>query len=168
MSSTTSPTPGRRQATRPYYPLTDPRARAPEISGRLPQGRAVTRALAIKLDNECLMRWAELLNEEVCPGELSQLTPEELQQRLMQMQTLTVKYMAHRVYCEFPNLPRLGRAGLLVPRRGDLMWLFVFKDNSSREVLDAPIDMDDVHGVQEYLGVTPQRAKWYDVTHWVH
>ena len=167
MSSTTSPTPGRRQATRPYYPLTDPRARAPEISGRLPQGRAVTRALAIKLDNKCLMRWAEVLNEEVCPGELSQLTPEELQQRLMRMQTLTVNYMAHRVYCEFPNLPRLGRVGLLVTSRG-VGWLFVFKDNSSREVLDAPIDMDDVHGVQEYLGVTPQRAKWYDVTHWVH
>ena len=167
MSSTTSPTPGRRQATRPYYPLTDPRARAPEISSRLPQGRAVTRALAIKLDNECILRWAELLHEEVYPGKRSQLSPERYRERLVTMKYITVNYLAHRVYCEFPNLPRLGRAGMLVPS-AEVGWLFVFKDNSSREVLDAPIDMDDVHGVQEYLGVTPQRAKWYDVTHWVH
>ena len=63
--------------------------------------------------------------------------------------------------------PRLGRAGLLVPSR-EVGWLFVFKDNSSREVLDAPIDMEDVRGVKEYLGVKPQRTKWYDVTSWVH
>ena len=61
-------------------------------------------------------------------------------------------------------MPRLRRN--IVAHYGER--LLVFKDNSSREVLDAPIDMEDVHGVQEYLGVTPQRAKWYDVTHWVH
>ena len=170
MSTIMSPctTPGRRPATRPYICVTDPRLRDSELRRRLPQGRVVTRALAIKLDDDCIMRWGDVFHEEMFPGKRSQISPERYRERLTEMQSIIVNYLAHRVYCEFPNLPRLGRAGLLVPRRGDLMWLFVFKDNSSREVLDAPIDMDDVHGVQEYLGVTPQRAKWYDVTHWVH
>ena len=169
MSTAMSPctTPGRRPATRPYIPVTDPRVRDPELRRRLPQGPVVTRALAIKLDDDCILRWAEVLHEEVYPGKRSQLSPERYRERLVTMKYITVNYLAHRVYCEFPNLPRLSRAGMLVPSR-EVGWLFVFKDNSSREVLDAPIDMEDIRGVKEYLGVKPQRTKWYDVTSWVH
>ena len=113
------------------------------------------------------MRWGDVFHEEMFPGKRSQISPERYRERLTEMQSIIVNYLAHRVYCEFPNLPRLGRAGMLVPS-AEVGWLFVFKDNSSREVLDAPIDMEDIRGVKEYLGVKPQRTKWYDVTSWVH
>ncbi|KAI0706240.1 hypothetical protein C8T65DRAFT_830386 [Cerioporus squamosus] len=150
--------------TRPYIPVTDPRARAPEFAARLHQGRSPSRALAVKLDAEdCIMRWAEILYEEVYPGQRSQMSPEEFREDIKDMRTLTVNYMAYRVYCEFPNVPRLGRAGLLVPCP-KLTWLFVFKDNSSHEVRHAPLDPVDVQGVKAFLGVKKQGAKWYDVT----
>ena len=80
------------------------------------------------------------------------------------MRVAILPELALLVYDAFPNMRRLRRN--IVAHYGE--WLLVFKDNSSREVLDAPIEMEDVRGVKEYLGVKPQRTKWYDVTSWVH
>ena len=123
-----------------------------------------TRAVAIKLDDDCIMRWGDVFHEEMFPGKRSQISPERYRERLTEMQSIIVNYLAHRVYCEFPNLPRLRRARLLVTRRGALMWLFVFKDNSSHEVLHATLKQEYMIGAKKFLGVKKQGAKWYDVT----
>ncbi|KAI0767742.1 hypothetical protein C8Q74DRAFT_1439741 [Fomes fomentarius] len=134
----------------------------PRRSGRvyLPQGRAVTRAYAVKLDKKCIYRWAEMLYDEFDPGEREQMTPEEFRHELEGMEDFAVDYMISKVYRQFPNLPSLRRASLYVrcPRKS---WLFVFKDNSSHEALHAHLDLADVKGVKEFIGVKKQGAKWY-------
>ena len=131
---------------------------------RLRQGDIVTRAFAVKVDRECIRRWAEIVYDEYYPGKREQMTPEEYRKDVQDsMEFVTVNYMGYRAYCEFPNLPRLSRCALLV-LCPELTWLFVFKDNSSHEVLHAPLDPADVKGVKEFLGVKKQRAQWYDVT----
>ncbi|TFK89488.1 hypothetical protein K466DRAFT_584541 [Polyporus arcularius HHB13444] len=90
------------------------------------------------------------------------MSSEELRQALSHSAALTVDYMACQVYSRFPNIPRLARAGLLAacPK---WTWLYVFKDNSSLEALHAPLDLEDVRAVKEFLGAKKQGARWYEV-----
>ncbi|KAI0793790.1 hypothetical protein C8Q74DRAFT_1445349 [Fomes fomentarius] len=140
-------------------------ARLPTPRVCLPQGDVVTRVYAVKLDDECVDRWGEILYDEVYPGKRERVSPEDFRDALDRMQTLTVNYMAHRIYCEFPNIPILRRASLFVPCPRRVSWLFVFKDNSSHEALHAPLDPADVIGVKSFIGVEKQSAKWYHVNH---
>ncbi|KAI0763001.1 FGGY family of carbohydrate kinase [Fomes fomentarius] len=128
------------------------------------KGRRVTRVYAVNLDDECVDRWGEILYDEVYPGKRERVSPEDFRDALDRMQTLTVNYIAHRIYCEFPNVPILRRASLFT-RCPRLSWLFVFKDNSSREALDALLNPEDVIGVKKFIGVEKQGAKWYHVDH---
>ncbi len=151
-------------------PSTSPRAIPPTLARLptprvcLPQGHRVTRVYAVKLDWECIYRWGEILYDEVYPGKREQMSPEDFRKALRRLQTLTVNYMIHRIYCEFPNIPILRRASLLV-ECPQLSWLFVFKDNSSNEALHAPLDPAEVVGVKKFIGVEKQGAKWYHVEH---
>ncbi|TFK89493.1 hypothetical protein K466DRAFT_584548 [Polyporus arcularius HHB13444] len=136
---------------------TPPRAPEPKP---LPQGESVTRALAVKVDDECIDRWREILYDDFFPGKRSEMTPEQLRRAVSTPST--VDYMASQVYARFPNIPRLERACLLAacPK---WRWLYVFKDNSSPEAYHAPIDPEDIRAVKEFLGVKKQGAKWYQV-----
>ncbi len=118
----------------------------------------------MKLDDECVDRWGEILYDEVYPGKRERVSPEEFRDALDRMQTFTVNYIAHRIYCEFPNIPILRRASLYT-RCPRWSWLFVFKDNSSREAIDAFLNPEDVIGVKKFIGVEKQGAKWYHVDH---
>ena len=108
-------------------------------------------------------RWGEALFDESYPGARAQQSPEEVLDMIKHLRLITAQYMAYEVYCGFPNIPRLERNVLLVPCPR-LTWLFIFKDNSSREAILAPLELEDVRGVKEFLGVKKQNAKWYDVS----
>ncbi|KAJ8481028.1 hypothetical protein ONZ51_g6263 [Trametes cubensis] len=122
----------------------------------------ITQALAVQLDEDCIKRWSELFYEEYHPGRREQLPPEVYRESIKSLTPFTMDYIGHRVYKRFPNLPRLHRPGFLVTHP-DVMWLFAFKDNSSEEILNAPLTAEDVKAVKEFLGVKKQGAKWYDV-----
>ncbi len=130
----------------------------------IPQGKAVDRALAIQLDEECMNRWGQALFDECYPGDRVQQTPEEVMDAIKHLRLLTTQYMSYEVYCKFPNIPHLERNVLFVPCP-KLTWMFVFKDNSSYEAIRAPLAIEDVRAVKEFLGVKKQNAKWYDVSH---
>ncbi|KAI0737348.1 hypothetical protein C8Q80DRAFT_1276533 [Daedaleopsis nitida] len=138
----------------------DPR---PPLLGWIPQGRTVSRALAVKVDDECLYRWGERYYDEFFPGDREKSSPEEFRQDLQDNELFTMQYMAAKLYCEFPNLPRLDRTAMLImcPKS---TWLYVFKDNSSREACHAPLSQEDVTAAKAFLGVKEQGAKWYNVT----
>ncbi|KAI0701115.1 hypothetical protein C8T65DRAFT_656733 [Cerioporus squamosus] len=140
------------------------RASEPDLGSLTPQGEAVTRALAIKVDEECLDRWGEALYDNLSPGRRANKSPEEFREALSRSRLTTIRFMTYEVYCNFPNVPRLERSALLV-RCPRLSWLFVFKDNSSQECLHAQVDPADIEAVQEYLGVKKESAKWYKVAH---
>ncbi|KAI0737347.1 hypothetical protein C8Q80DRAFT_330226 [Daedaleopsis nitida] len=138
----------------------DPR---PLLLGRIPQGKKVSRALAVKINDECLYRWGERCYDEFLPGEREKSSPEEFRDYLQDHHLHTMHYMAWKLYCEFPNLPRLDRSAILImcPKS---TWLYVFKDNSSPEAFHAPLSQEDVTAAKEFLGVKEQGAMWYDVT----
>ncbi|KAI0767746.1 hypothetical protein C8Q74DRAFT_1439743 [Fomes fomentarius] len=121
----------------------------------LPQGPAVTRAYAVKLDQKCIYRWGESLYDELYPGKRERMSKEEFRANIDRLEGLAVDYLVGRARQEFPNLPSLRRASIYV-RCPRWAWLFVFKDNSSHEALRAPLDPADVIGVKEFIGVKKQ------------
>ncbi|KAI9064484.1 hypothetical protein FKP32DRAFT_1591905 [Trametes sanguinea] len=141
-----------------------PHAIEPEFK-YIPQGKAVGRALAIELDEACLTRWGTAICDKLFPGERAEMTPEQFRSRLWRMSFTTAQHMAYEAYCKIPGLPRFKRSVLAVERSDSgTTWLLVLKDNSSYEALHAPLKMEDVRALKEFLGVRPQRAKWYDVS----
>ncbi|KAI0699527.1 hypothetical protein C8T65DRAFT_697632 [Cerioporus squamosus] len=68
------------------------------------------------------------------------------------------------LYCAFPNLPRLRNRilpvvdGELVPKH----YVFVLRDDATRERLTAPLDPEVIAGVREKLGLAgDQEPNWY-------
>ena len=136
----------------------------PTPASDVPQGPNVTRAYGIRLDAECIFTWGKRLYEEREPGELDNLPPAEVRSRVESMTPATIAYIPHKVYTQFPNLPRLRRNILLIPYRATMEWLLVIKDNSSREAAELRVDPETLKRVKEFVGVGNQPAKWYDVT----
>ena len=147
------------------HEVTHARPTPASASAWVPQGRKVTRAYGIRLDDECIFTWGKRLYEEREPGELDNLPPAEVRSRVEAMTPATIAYIPHKLYKQFPDLPGLRRNILLIPtRRGALEWLLVLKDNSSREAVELRIDPETLKSVKEFVGVGNQAAKWYDVT----
>ena len=126
------------------------------------QGSSPTRAFGILLDQECLLRLGEAISERMCPGELSNMSPEEKRKTLLCARIATLSEIAYMVYEAFPNIPRLRRNTILMSDAAGT-WLLVFKDNSSHACLHAPLDPEDVKGAKKLLGLQRQAAKWYHV-----
>ncbi|KAI9064483.1 hypothetical protein FKP32DRAFT_1685752 [Trametes sanguinea] len=142
-----------------------PHAVEPELE-YIPQGKAVTRALAIVLDEACLTRWGTAICDELRLVEPGEMTPEQLRSFLVSMRVGITRRMAYEAYCKIPGLPRFERNVLAMdyPDSVTTTWLLILKDNSSYEALHAPLEKEDVRALKEFLGVRPQRAKWYDVS----
>ncbi|KAI0071205.1 hypothetical protein K474DRAFT_659976 [Panus rudis PR-1116 ss-1] len=130
----------------------------------VPQGSRVTRAYGLHLDDDCVFRWGKDYYERHYPGKLDKLTPEEVREKVDSIMSVTTAYIPHELYKAFPHLPRLRRNVLLIRFPRSLEWLLVLKDNSSKEALHAPLSMEDVMRVKEFLGVRKQGAKWYNVS----
>ena len=134
------------------------------------QGKAVDRALAIKLDKECMYRWGEAIYDRCYPGTRTTDSPEVVRKKYSRLALGIAQHMAYETYCRFPGIPRFRRNVLLVPRRRgrsrefEMMWLFVLRDNSSQEALQAPLVTEEVEAAMEFLGVENKGVKWYDVT----
>ena len=136
----------------------------------IPQGKSMDRALAFILDQECMNRWGEKIYDMFYPGSRESESPEDHRKNLGGIELCTAEYLAYETYCRFSGIPRFRRNVLLVPRRRgrsrefEMMWLFVLRDNSSQEALQAPLVLEEVEAAMEFLGVEKQDVKWYDVT----
>ncbi|KAI0738777.1 hypothetical protein C8Q80DRAFT_209096 [Daedaleopsis nitida] len=130
----------------------------------VPQGRSVSRAWALEIDEDCLNRWGNALYDKLCPGARATKSPEEIRDLIDDWGLIIAENMAYESYCKFPNLPRLERNVLVMPNSRGFKWLFVLKDNSSHDALNAPVTPEDVEGVKAFLEVKEQDAKWYDVS----
>ncbi|KAI0738773.1 hypothetical protein C8Q80DRAFT_1289214 [Daedaleopsis nitida] len=143
------------------------RRRSPEFKF-VRQGKSVSRAWALEIDQDCLDRWGNILYDKLCPGTRATKSPEEVRKTIRSWGLLPAHHMAYESYCKFSNLPRFERNVFVLPHSGTprrMTWLFVLKDNSSREALDAPVTPEDVEAVKAFLGVKEQDAKWFEVSH---
>ncbi|RPD57236.1 hypothetical protein L227DRAFT_613845 [Lentinus tigrinus ALCF2SS1-6] len=133
----------------------------PDITNFVRQGKVFDRVKAIELDEECLNRWGEAVYDLLHgPNTHAQLSPERYRKEIVDRRLSAAYRMTYRTYCTFPNIPRLERNVLLIRRPGTLVWLFVLKDNSSKEAIHAPLDPEDVEAVKKFLGVKEQKVKW--------
>ena len=114
------------------------------------QGKTVDRALAIKLDRECMRRWGEVIYDQIYPGTRTTDSPEVSCEKWARLALSIAEYMAYETYCKFPSIPVFRRGVLLItyPR---LTWLLVLRDNSSHEALHAPLVPEDVNAAIESL-----------------
>ncbi|KAI0704451.1 hypothetical protein C8T65DRAFT_247498 [Cerioporus squamosus] len=96
---------------------------------------------------------------------LSTMTPEEAEEELEDFQLTTDSMLPSLLYCAFPNLPRLRLRILpivdveLVPKH----YVFVLRDNATREGLTARLDPEVIAGVREKLGLGDQEPNWYRI-----
>ncbi|KAI0738765.1 hypothetical protein C8Q80DRAFT_1124259 [Daedaleopsis nitida] len=140
------------------------RRRSPEFK-YVPQGSSVGYAWALELDEDCLDRWGNTLYDRLRPGTRATMSPDEVHDVIHQAdwKLLTAEHIVYQSYCKFPNLPRLEHSVLVIRRSTGWKWLFVLKDNSSREALNAPVTPEDVEGLKVFLGIKHQEAKWFNV-----
>ena len=152
--STTERSPSSRRAPEPEFQF-------------IPQGKTVDRALAIMLDRECMRRWGEVIYDQFYPGTRTTDSAEVARKKHTRLALFIAQNMAYETYCRFPSIPRFRRNVLLVPRRRggeiEMTWIFVLRDNSSQEALQAPLVPEEVEAAMEFLGVEKKGVKWFDV-----
>ena len=129
----------------------------------VPQGPSPTHAYGIVMDDHCLRRRAAVLYQELYGEDPAKtLSPKAARKALDDLRPLALSTIPSDVYLEVPGLPQYKRNIILLnDSRG--LWLLVFKDNSSRAALRAPLDPEDVKKAKRFLGLQWQSAKWYRV-----
>ncbi|KAI0738793.1 hypothetical protein C8Q80DRAFT_1124277 [Daedaleopsis nitida] len=128
----------------------------------VPQGPHPTRAFGYILYFDCLRVWADRFYEELHGVKISSLPEAEREEALFSILATAVQSIPMEVYGKVPGLPRLLRRIILMDG-STMTYMFVLKDDSSPEALNAKVSEEDLKKMAEVLGVGDQKAKWYYV-----
>ncbi|RPD52752.1 hypothetical protein L226DRAFT_541026 [Lentinus tigrinus ALCF2SS1-7] len=125
-----------------------------------------TRGYGFMLDDGCLRHWAKIIYEETYGADaLSKMTPKEAEEAIDLGLAVAPSVILHKVYRQFPGIPRLRRRLALVdPDEGK--YVVVLKDNGTSAALNMKIAPEDVEGVRKMLDLGEQQPRWHYLPRW--
>ncbi|KAI0360261.1 hypothetical protein OH77DRAFT_666197 [Trametes cingulata] len=137
-------------------PLSIPRPRGYYLE--TPNRKRATRLYAVDIPDDVILEYAEVYWNIHFPGEPRPIPEEEI----AAIRRTIISFVAESLYDAYPGLPRHTHNIRLVAHGSQYWWLFIFKDDSSEALLNAPLDPSDVAGALEYLLVSDREPRWWD------
>ncbi|KAI0360256.1 hypothetical protein OH77DRAFT_666297 [Trametes cingulata] len=150
----TPPRPTIRSASQP---LSIPRPRGYYLE--TPNRQRATRLYAVDIAAKVILEYAEVYWNIHFPDEPGRPIPKR---DIAAIRGTIISFAAESLYDAYPGLPRHTDNIRLLTRGSQYWWLFIFKDNSSEALLNAPLDPSDVAGALEYLLVSDREPRWWD------
>ncbi|KAL7284704.1 hypothetical protein ACG7TL_002009 [Trametes sanguinea] len=123
------------------------------------KGKRTTKVYAVDIPYDVIYRYAEVFWGIYFPHQYRPIAPKDISA----IKSTILGFAAENLYVAYPGLPRHRDKIRLLTRGEEFWWLFVFKDDSSEALLNAPLDPADVAGALEYLLLSDREPKWYDL-----
>ncbi|KAI0360259.1 hypothetical protein OH77DRAFT_666669 [Trametes cingulata] len=138
------------------------RMRVPRPRGyylETPKRKRATQLYAVDIPDDVICEYAEVFWNIYFPNEPRPIKQDEIDD----LTRAIITFATESLYDAYPRLPRHNQKIRLITRGEQYWWLFVFKDDSSEALFNAPLDPSDVTAALEYLLIPDREPKWYDL-----